>query len=83
MNDRDFVDLYSQRREEYLALRKRMTSLKREIQDHLERGDSEAFQDARCHADTVARSLHRVQDSMWFLEDKVCDILRSGRPRTP
>lgn len=82
MNARDTVDLYSRRREEYVALRDRMRELRRDLKRYLEEGDTVAFRETRFFADTLARDLHRVQDSMWYLEREVCGILSDGRPDT-
>lgn len=80
MNDRDLVDLYSQRREEYVALKARMGEMKAELQRCLEHGEMERFRDRQMTADTMAQSFHRVQDSMLFLEEKVCSIFPNHRP---
>lgn len=80
MNDRDLVDLYSQRREEYTALKARIAEIKSELQDYLEKGNMEAFRDRQMSADTMVKTFHRVQDSMLFLEEKMCSILPKHRP---
>jgi copper homeostasis protein CutC len=80
MNDRDLVDLYSQRREEYVALKTRVGAMKRDLQTYLEEGDMKRFRDLQMQADTLSITFHRVQDSMLFLEDKMCDILPKYRP---
>lgn len=80
MNDRDLVDLYSQRREEYVALKTRVGAMKRDLQTYLEEGDMKRFRDLQMQADTLCITFHRVQDSMLFLEDKMCDILPKYRP---
>lgn len=81
MNDRDIIDLYSQRRQEYVAMRDRMKEMKTSLQEMLDRGDLEGFRDARFSADVLARDLHRVQDSLHYLESRVCRILPKYRPK--
>jgi hypothetical protein len=80
MNDRDIVDLYSQRREEYVALKERVASIKEELGDLETRRTMTRFRDLQMQADILCRDFHRVQDSMLFLERQVCDLLPKHRP---
>jgi hypothetical protein len=80
MNDRDMVDLYSQRREEYVALKERVASIKQELGDLQTRQTMTRSRDLQMQADILCRDFHRVQDSMLFLEGKVCSILPKYRP---
>lgn len=80
MNDRDLIDLYSQRRQEYVAMRDRMRDMKRDLHKMLERGDLEGFRNTRFSADILSNDLRRVQDSMHYLESRVCVVLRKHRP---
>lgn len=80
MNDRDLVDVYSQRREEYVAMKERLRSMKEDLHGYLKDGDMQAFRDLQMQADVMVQSFHRVQDSMRFLEEKMCDILPRYRP---
>jgi len=80
MNDRDLIDLYTQRRQEYVAMRDRMKDMKRDLNEMLERGDFERFRDTRFSADILANDLRRVQDSMHYLESRVCRIFPKYRP---
>jgi hypothetical protein len=38
------------------------------------------FRDLQMQADILCRDFHRVQDSMLFLESRVCDLLPKHRP---
>lgn len=83
MNDRDYLDLYAQRREEYLALKARLRDLRRQLKEYLAQKDQDAFHSARFQADILAKDFQRVQDSMWYLEGKVGEIFRTtDRHRT-
>jgi hypothetical protein len=80
MHDRDMIDLYSQRREEYVALKERVASMKQELGDLQQQKNMTRFRDLQMQADILCRDFHRVQDSMLFLERKVCDLLPRHRP---
>jgi len=80
MNDRDLVDVYSQRREEYVAMKERIRDIRDELQRYLKEGDTQKFRDMQMQVDVMIKSFHRVQDSMRFLEEKMCDILPRYRP---
>lgn len=81
MNDRDIIDLYAQRRQEYLAMRERMREMKKSLEGMLKRGEIEEFQKAQFSADILSKDLHRVQDSMHFLESRVSEIFPRHRPQ--
>jgi hypothetical protein len=80
MNDRDLVDIYSQRREEYVALKERVNTMREQLQECLRDGKMDQFRSMQMRADVLCDSFHRVQDSMLFLEEKMCDILPKYRP---
>jgi len=80
MNDQDLLDIYAQRREEYVAMKRRVNDIRRELKAFLDVGDMTGFRDAQFQADILCTSFQRVQDSMWHLESKVCDILPMHRP---
>lgn len=80
MNDRDLVDIYSQRREEYVALKERVNTMREQLHVHLRNGEMDEFRRMQMRADVLCESFHRVQDSMLFLEDKLCDIFPKYKP---
>lgn len=80
MNEMDTLAVYAQRRQEYTALKERVNSIRAQLQRYLKDGNMQAFRGAQFQADVLAKEFHRVQDSMLFLEEKVCTILPSNRP---
>jgi len=80
MNDRDIVDLYSQRREEYVALKERVAGIKQELMDLQRHKKMTQFRDLQMQADILCQDFHRVQDSMLFLESRVCHVFPDYRP---
>lgn len=82
MSDQDIIDLYSKRREEYVAMRDRMRDLKSDLKNHLDNGRMEEYRAIRFDGDILARDLHRVQDSMRYLESRVCQIFPDHKPNS-
>lgn len=71
MDTDDIMDLYFIRTRQLEQVNAQMKNLRQDIKKALLSKDWTFFSNVQMHADTVAKEKHRIEDSLWMLEDEL------------